>query len=226
MAIDIQRNFLDAVLRASGNDPGLTKSIKLLEDPDVEEEVRVAAEANVNEACMKYGELILHGDLLTVKMIQEAKVLMSGAATAFERLEFIGPCRLQMLHMKMKKLCQDFALCMVHDINYDDVLSLPWCTALTGVKVSNEEKDIKKNDSSFEMHDQWMAAVQSSYLVNMFDNYNALYPKKLDAVENAEDVVKYVLDMLAEYQIQLYYDPLQEYVEKPGEDDLFKYCQV
>ena len=100
------------------------------------------AERKVKEACLEYGELILHGDLLTVKMIQEAMLLMSGSSTAFERLDFIGPCRIQMLHMKMKKVCQDYFLVMPKEINYDDVCSLPWMTSLTGIKVSNKEKDI------------------------------------------------------------------------------------
>ena len=49
------------------------------------------------------------------------------------------------------------------------------------MKISNKEKDIKKNDSSFELHDQWLAAVQSSYLINMFDNFprKNLGPSKL-----------------------------------------------
>ena len=140
-------------------------------------------------------------------MIQEAIMLMSGSATAFERLSFLGPCRLQLLHMKMKKVIQDYSLCMPSEINYDDVLTLPWVTALTGMKISNKEKDIKKNDSSFELHDQWIATVQSSYLLNMFDNFNDMYPEKLDAVQKTEDVIDYMMSMLHEFQVQVFFDP-------------------
>ena len=94
------------------------------------------------------------------------------------------------------------------------------------MKISNKENDIKKNDSSFEVHDQWITAVQTSYLVNMFDNFNSMYPEKLAAVETAEHVIEYILDMLNEFQVELYFDPKRKVVEKPGEDDLFKYCQV
>jgi hypothetical protein len=152
---------------------------------------------------------------------------MSGSATAFGRLEYIGPCRLQMLHMKMKKVSQDYSLCMKQEVNFDDVLSLPWLTALTRMKVSNKEKDIKKNDSSFERHDQFLAAVQSSYLVNMYDNFLEKHPERLHRINNTEDAVEFVHNMLDEFNIQLFYDPTtKEPVPEKGEDDLFQYCQV
>ena len=162
-------------------------------------------------------------------MILEAMMLMAGSATAFGRLEFLGPFRLQLLHMKMKKVSQDYALCMPNEINLDDVLSLPWLTALTRMKISNKEKDIKKNDSSFERHDQFLTAVQSSYLVNMFDNHLKNHPDSLKKVNSTEDAVKFVLNMLEDFNIQLYFDPdKKEPAQQKGEqeDDLFRYCQV
>ena len=33
-------------------------------------------------------------------------MLMAGSATAFGRREFIGPLRLQLMHMKMNRACQ------------------------------------------------------------------------------------------------------------------------
>ena len=58
---------------------------------------------------------------------------------------------------------------MKNEINLDDKLSLPWLTALTRVKVTNKGKEIKKNDSTFERHDQFLAEVQKSYLLNLFE---------------------------------------------------------
>ena len=153
----------------------------------------------------------------------------------------------------MKKISHDYSLCMPNEINLDDPLSLGWLTALTRMKISNKEKNIKKNDSSFEKHDQWIAAVQSSYLINMFDNFVDKFPEKLEQVSSTEDTVKFVLSMLEEFNIQLYFDPKEK---EPGhqtgedadpgepgpgkagpgepgpgkadngEDDLFVYCQV
>ena len=226
LLVKIQRQYLKAIAKSKHDDPEFLELLKLLEDPSADEAEREAAEKEVKEACRVFGEWVGHGDLLTVKMIMEAMMMMAGSATAFGRLEFLGPVRLQMLHMKMKKVSQDYSLCMPNEINYDDVLSLAWLTALTRMKVSNKEKDIKKNDSSFERHDQFLTAVQCSYLANMFDTYVDKNPDKLNDVTNTEEATKFILGMLDEFNIQLFYDPSREEPEKvEGEDDLFNYCK-
>ena len=111
-------------------------------------------------------------------------------------------------------------------MNFDDKLSLPWLTALTRVKVTNKAKEIKKNDSSFERHDQFLAEVQISYLVNMFDNYQLVNKDKLEAVNSYDSAVSYILDLLDAFNIQLFFDPNKPLPEKKkGEDDLFYYCR-
>ena len=227
-SLRIQRKFLQSVGRSLGNDPKFLRLLQLLEDPDTDNDEREKAEEDVKAAVLVYGEWVGHGDLLTVKMIQEARMLMAGSATAFGRLEFLGPFRLQMLHMKMKKVTQDYAECMRKEINFDDKLSLPWLTSLTRMKVTNKAKEIKKNDSSFERHDQFLEEVQISYLVNMFDNYikNSCKKKRLEAVDGCETAVSFVLGMLDDFNIQLFYDPKKSKPEKKkGEDDMFDYCR-
>ena len=152
---------------------------------------------------------------------------MSGSATAFGRLQFLlGPFRLQMLHMKMRKISQDYDQVMSREINFDDVITVPWFALLCRVKVSNKAKDIKKNDSSFELHDQFISAIQESYLLNMFDNYQEVSSDRLLQINCTEDVVKYMLDMFDYFNVQLFYNPSKEVLVKKGEDDLFLYCQV
>ena len=227
LLLRLQRQHLKSVAKAEGDDPAFHGLLHMLEDTSIAEEDRIAAEKTVMEAVLRFGEWIGHGDLLTVKMVLEAKKSMSGSATAFERLQFLlGPFRLQMLHMKMKKVSQDYDQYMEHEINFDDVISVPWFALLGRVKVSNKAKDIKKNDSSFELHDQFISAIQESYLLNMFDNFQEVSGDRLQHINCADDVVKYILDMLDYYNIQLFYDPAKEVTAKEGEDDLFIYCQV
>ena len=226
LMIRIQRQFLQKVGKTMSHDPEFAKKLKLLEDPDAATEEREEAEQCVREVVQKHGEWLGGGDLLTVKMIQEARMLMAGSATAFGRLEFLGPFRLQLLHMKMKKICQDYAMCMKQEINFDDKISLPWLSALTRVKVSNKAKDIKKNDSTFERADQFIAAVQSYYLVNLFDNYMVTNSELLDDVKSTDTAVSFVLGMLDSFHIQLYFDPNMTVPKKhEGEDDMFDYCK-
>jgi hypothetical protein len=108
----------------------------------------------------------------------------------------------------------------------DDKLSLPWFSALTRVKVTNKAKEIKKNDSSFERHDQFLAEVQTSYLLNMFDNYQMVDKDKLAAVDSYESALTFVLGMLDAYDVQLFFDPEKPLPEKRrGEDDMYVYCR-
>ena len=228
LLIRIQRQLILSVAKSLGSNPDFLEKIRLLEDVDAEEAERVAAEKVVMEEVLKFGVWIGSGDLLTVKMIQEAKMLMAGSATAFGRLEFLGPFRLQLLHMKMKKICQDFAATMKHEINFDDKLSVPWLAALSRMKISSKAKDIKKNDSSFERHDQFIATVQTSYLANMFDNYMVENGNKLEEVSDQKSAVRFVHGMLDSFGIKLYYDPTMsdlEVEEKEGEDEMFVYCK-
>ena len=101
--------------------------------------------------------------------------------------------------MKMKKVTVDYSAGMPSEINFDDVLSLGWTAALTRMKVTNKGNEIKKNDSTFERHDQFVTAVQISFLINLFDNYHGDNPGKLDGVDSFEGVVAYVLEMLDSY---------------------------
>ena len=227
LLVRIQRQFILSVAKAQGNQPDFLKLIQLLEDADADEEERLEAEKVVMEEVLKFGVWIGSGDLLTVKMIQEARMLMAGSATAFGRLEFLGPFRLQLLHMKMKKICQDFASSMKQEINFDDKLSVPWLVALSRMKISNKAKDIKKNDSTFERHDQFLATIQTSYLVNMFDNYMVDNSKLLEEVTDTKTAVKFVHGMLDSFGITLYYDPgMPDPEKRGGEDDLFMYCKA
>ena len=226
LMIRIQRQFLCVVAKSVENKKEFKEKLRLLEDVDADTEAREKAEEEVMEVVQKFGIWIGAGDLLTVKMVQEATMLMSGSATAFGRLEFLGPFRLQLFHMKMKKICQDFSACMKNTINFDDKISLPWLTALTRVKVSNKAKDIKKNDSSFELHDQFIAAVQTSYLVNMFDNFMEKNAQLLGKVCDTDSAVMFVHEMLDEFGIQLFFDPSKGGRDKlEGEDDMFLYCR-
>ena len=115
---------------------------------------------------------------------------------------------------------------MPHEINFDDILTLAWFALLCRVKVTNKGKDIKKNDSTFELHDQFIESVQESYFFNMFDNYQEIHSDKLDQIHSTQDVVTYVLKMLEFYNVNLYYDPEREVLSEEGVDDLFIYCQV
>ena len=59
----------------------------------------------------------------------------------------------------------------------------------------------------------------------MFDNYQKTHSEQLSLVDSTESVVKYVMDMLTFFGVQLYYDPSKD-VQEDGKDDMFYYCRV
>ena len=140
-------------------------------------------------------------------------------------LNFLILCTV-MLVENIEFLLKDFSVCWKNDVNLDDKLSLPWFAALTRMRVSNKGKDIKKNDSSFERHDQFLAEVQTNLLLNMFDNHHVQDPEKLKDVDSYATVVSYILNFLDAFDVQLYFDPEKPLPEKnEGEDDMYIYCR-
>jgi hypothetical protein len=136
------------------HDKQFMRDLILLEDCEATEEARVVVENSVKATCLVYGENISHGDLLTVAMLDNARLIMAGS-TAFGRLEFLGNMRLGLMHLKMKKVCVDYAAMMPSLVNFDDVGCLAWlCSISNKHKISNKSKEIKKNDNSFKHHDQ------------------------------------------------------------------------
>lgn len=155
LLIRLQRKYLRDVASWMKDDSDFLKNLSLLEDCDAQVVVREAAEAEIKAVCLKYGEFISHGDLLTVAMFENAKLIMAGSVTAFGRLEFLGAMRLGIMHMKMKKVCIDYASMMKSVVNFDDQGCLAYLAHVSGkTSISNNPKDIKKDDSSFEHHDQ------------------------------------------------------------------------
>ena len=75
LLVRLQRMFLHSVAKALGSDPDFLEKLQLLEDPDVENDLREDAEESVKKVVLKFGVWIGSGDLLTVKMVQEATML-------------------------------------------------------------------------------------------------------------------------------------------------------
>ena len=70
-------------------------------------------------------------------------------------------------------------------------------------------------------------AVQSGYLINMFDNYLIKHPNSLKGITCLHDIVQFVLNMLEFYSIELYFDPDKEDPSRnEDDDDLYIYCKV
>ena len=155
LCLQRQRLYLHRVASWMKHEKQFMQDLVILEDSSVKKEVRIEAENRVKAICLVYGENISHGDQLTVAMLDSARLIMSGSTTAFGRLEFLGQMRLGLMHLKMKKVCVDFLALMPSLVNFEDIGCLAWLSSICQkTKISNVSKDIKKNDNSFEHHDQ------------------------------------------------------------------------
>lgn len=221
-----QRKYLRRVACWKGNDPAFMADLKLIEDAKVDTLVRKEAEVRVKEVCLDYGEDLAHGDLLTVQKQDDAKSLMSGSTTAFGRMEFLGMMRLGLLHAKMKKVCVDMQALMPNVANFEDQGCLAYLAQLAEkTNISNRKEDIKKDDSSFERHDQFYSAVAGQALANMWQNWVQARPSLVEEVVDKQSAVDLVLQMLNHFGIleRLTYDPDRVEEQQRPEDDLFEY---
>ena len=71
------------------------------------------------------------------------------------------------------------------------------------IQVSNKGKDIKKNDSKFEKHDQFLAAVQPRFLLNMFYNYPRANEEIPGQTRSTDELVTFILEMFNYFGVQI-----------------------
>lgn len=235
LAFKQQEKNLKNLAHFKGQDSLFMQDLALIEDKDAGVKEREAAEERVMAAYLEYGECIGHGDQMTVAMWQDVMQLMAQEVTAHGRLQYAsGPFRLEGMHMKMRKIIIDYRAMMPSTVNFSDILCMAELASRTDqTKISNKEEHIKRNDSSFERHDQFIAEVSSAYGVNAFDNYDQMYPERLDEVSDLATATQYMIDMMDEFGIleNLFYnpalhDPTQMMQSEEAHDDCYVYCRA
>ena len=90
------------------------------------------------------GELILHGDLLSIEAASTALRLRKSALTVLERLQFIKHLRIGDFHLEMSKTMKDLPALMPEITNTDDMGTLAYFLNYLGKTISNEPNQIKK----------------------------------------------------------------------------------
>jgi hypothetical protein len=90
----------------------------------------------VSQVVVDIGELIIHGDLLTIKIIQQAMALRAGCARAVDRFDFLGPLVIQLFNLMMNKTALDLKAAMPDTRNVNDEGSLNSVSSLIGTSSS------------------------------------------------------------------------------------------
>ena len=179
MVESIQRDFLDRISKMKDNDAQFLKDYEVIYTPlpkcgetESEKILREEAEHRIAEVVREFGELIVHGDLLTIKMIQQAIALRAGSARAVDRFAYVGPLIIQLFHLMMNKTAQDLKAAMPDARNVGDIGSLSNVSSIIGTSswLSNNKKKIVKT-GNYEKHDQHLIAWQSELLCNAFHHF-------------------------------------------------------
>ena len=228
--LQVQVDHLEHVAASVGQDPAFRADLALLQDIEATVEDREAAEVRVHKVNQAYGEMIGHGDLMTVETWQVCKGIMAQSVTAFGRGEFLGPYQMGGLHSKMNKIIIDCKALIKRPTNFQDECSVAKLVALVGKTIHNDKKQIVKSDSTFERHSQMLADIGKAYGLNLWDNYLLLHPDKLAKVKTKADAENLIVDMFNEFGVldNLLYDPSkhdptqhEEVEPEQGQDDLF-----
>ena len=110
--------------------------------------------------------------------------------------------------------------------NFEDQGCLAFLAQLAEkTNISNRKEDIKKDDASFERHDQFYGAVAGQALANMWQNWVQARPSLVEEVKDKQSAVDLVLQMLNHFGIieRLTYNPNRVEEQQLPEDDLFEY---
>ena len=73
-----------------------------------------------------------------------------------------------------------------------------------------DRKKIISNDSAFEKHKQFYQGAGRYLGLNLWTNYDKLYPERLDGIRSREQALHYIQGMFEEFRVQdnLFYNPL------------------
>ena len=228
MASDLQQETLHNLAASRPGDLQFAEDLKIIyQDLEKEESVedrslREAAEERVFNVLQAHGERIGHGDLMTFSNFRQAVLWSIGCERAVDRLDYLGIFRMQLFHLLMAKTALDLLTAMPKVHQVEDRATLASVAAATGLNswLSNKKPKIVKV-GNFERHHQHLLAWQSTFLLNMFDNFVKTRQVDLGKVWTRAEVVELILQMLETYGAIWYWDP--EYLDPMAEKacDLF-----
>ena len=217
MFLDIQREILDRILEQNPNDQQYLADLHLIRQDIVEEEtveakaLRLAAEGRVLDVVLRHGEDVGHGDLLTFEKVRQAILMQATFTRAIDRLEYIGPFRLQLFHLTMAKCAMDIYSAMPDRNMFEDPGSLAHSAALLGILdwFTNEKKPIVRC-GNFERHAQHLEAFQQALLHNMFINYLKVSQVDVSMVKTRSEVENCLTNMFNHFGVKWWWDPEAE----------------
>jgi hypothetical protein len=128
------------------------------------EEIRTA-EIYIRYCTQIHGELIIHGDQLTMDRVISAIKLQKPCVTAYGRLEYICITQVGMFHAEMAYIIHSFAEMMPAEASLKDLGSLAWFKSKLSWNHITNNVDKIKECGNFECHRQFFEKIGSEYIV-------------------------------------------------------------
>ena len=139
---EISDNYLEVVGLLSEEE--FKEDVNKMKSTEAEPQYRKEAQERVWTAAKKSGELIVHGDIGIVEVMESAKNLRDQAVTLYEQLQFPKLTRVGLFHIMLNKMIQDVQRRMLVDASVNDVLSLAFLKTNCNIGfLTNNEDAIK-----------------------------------------------------------------------------------
>ena len=220
----IQKRFLELLGEIVEDKEAFQDTLRTAQDADATEEEREEAEGYIREQVKKHGELVMHGDQLTVDAIENAKRAMKGSLTMLERLELVSCTSSGMFHVDMSMIIYSFLGCMEKEKSLEDVCTMAFFKLHLKNKkhISNLQGNIKES-GKFEQHRQFLEGIGTEFFIEAVNTVLATMAEQGEKVERSKQGAdEFFQRVIANTNIQTYYDTNARPFDDQH-DDLFKY---
>ena len=162
----VQDRYFELQLTSKVEDEGkLEECLRKVKTIGTEKEEIRTAEIYIRYCTQIHGELIIHGDQLTMDRVISAIKLQKPCVTAYGRLEYICITQVGMFHAEMAYIIHSFAEMMPAEASLKDLGSLAWFKSKLSWNHITNNVDKIKECGNFECHRQFFEKIGSEYIV-------------------------------------------------------------
>ena len=220
----IQNRYLELLLDIVDNREEFQDALNTVRALDITLEEREEAEDFIKNEVKRHGELVIHGDQLTVDAIENARRAMKGSLTMLERLDLVSCTSSGMFHVDMSMIIYSFVACMEKEKSLEDVCTMAFFKLHLKNKnhISNLQDNIKES-GKFEQHRQFLEGIGIEFFVEAVNTVLATMAAKNESVEKSKEGAEaFFRKIIDETNIQTYYHP-NATPFTDNQDDLFRY---
>jgi hypothetical protein len=199
----VQDRYFELLISMVEDDGKLEKCIRKVKTIGTPVEETKTAEIYIRYCTQIHGELIIHGDQLTMDRVISAVKLQKPCVTAYGRLEYICITQVGMFHAEMSYIIHNFAEMMPAEASLKDLGSLAWFKSKLSWNHITNNADKIKECGNFECHRQFFEKIGSEYIIEAVRN--TLENEKLEKTKVGLD--SFFHKVISENHLDFVYNP-------------------